>query len=109
MTPPSSPARRTANPILPGPAVAAPGGPGTPTLIIGDFYSRCGVCGDGADPTEREHRTVLGGSPAGMTGPGVGCGVTWTHVTAAADSLAGAERRIRKARPDLTLLPERRS
>lgn len=73
---------------------------GPPTLIIGDFASRCGVCGKGADPDEKQHTRVLGMGRAG----GEGCGAVWTHVRADVTSRIGAGRRIREMRPDLELI-----
>lgn len=74
-----------------------------PTLIVGDWHSRCGACGLAADPDERAHVTVLPGWSGGWFG--VGCGVVWTHVRADVASRIGAEERIREMRPDLSQTP----
>lgn len=69
-------------------------------LVVGDWYTHCGVCGKGADPDEAEHRTVLPGLTRTRD---VGCGAVWTHVARAMDS-KGSLRRVREMRPDLVCL-----
>jgi hypothetical protein len=45
-------------------------------LVVNRSDSRCGACGEGANPNERTHSRILNW---GDKGPG--CGAVWTHVT----------------------------
>lgn len=49
-----------------------------PTLVIGDWASRCSACGKNAYPQHAQHRTVGFGRP--------GCDVTYESVALAADA-----------------------
>lgn len=43
-----------------------------PTLIVNNSDSRCANCGEGADPDEKTHKTVMGwGKPYDHDGCGI--------------------------------------
>lgn len=70
-----------------------------PTLVINLWSSYCRNCKQGADPDEQQHATVIGWTD------GVGCGVTWTHVTTDYAGASGIEA-TRARRPDLTFVSQ---
>lgn len=71
------------------------------TLSIGGWHSKCLACGNNALPSESSHETRVGWDP----GDGVGCGVTWTHVTS---EYAGEEfeNTVKGMCPDLVFIRE---
>ncbi|GEM_PF-6605155 len=69
-----------------------------PTLHINLSNSRCGNCGEGADPTSKTHDKCLGYGDQPK-----GCGIEWKYVTT--DYSGGdIEKRIKEMRPDLEFI-----
>lgn len=66
-------------------------------LEVSGFSSRCGTCGQSADPHEETHGTMLG---YGATNGQPGCGVRWTHI-ASYYAYPGMADRLKAMRPDL--------
>lgn len=69
------------------------------TLIINDWNSTCGHCGEGCDYTSKKHDLLVDlwskpGSP--------GCGVTWKYVTSGYSDIMN---KLPDLRPDLTVKP----
>lgn len=61
-------------------------------LVINRFESKCGACGQPADPGEKGHIHQLGYQP------GEGCGFTWVYVTS---DYTNMEEAVTEMRPDL--------
>jgi hypothetical protein len=70
-------------------------------LIVGTDSSKCGACGRGAFPTDKQHTTLAGYRDAGKPSD---CGVVWRYVTS---DYAGQhmEDACRGMRPDLEWRP----
>ena len=66
------------------------------TLVVNLNDSRCGACGQSADPSELTHATRLGYQP------GAGCGERYVFVTTDYSDTGGLYDRVRAMRPDLT-------
>ena len=67
-------------------------------LIVGTWRSFCNACGEGADPNEKTHDTVLEYSP--KTGR-PGCGETFTELGSDYCDSDGLYDMIKAMRPDL--------
>lgn len=67
-------------------------------LFIDRSNSRCGACGKGADPAEKQHDTIIEYSP--NTGR-PGCGAIYEAVSTNYVNLDGLYDSIKEMRPDL--------
>lgn len=67
-------------------------------LYINPSDSRCGACGQGANPNEKQHDTVFEYSP--NTGR-PGCGAKYDAVSSHYVNFEGSYDGIKKMRPDL--------